>query len=51
MTLGISFIVRLIAAVIVIGVVIPQGAIFLIERARTKKDPKRVKLHTREKDE
>lgn len=51
MMLGIGFIVKLIAVIFVIGVVLPQVAIFWIESIRVKKDPERAKLHTREKDE
>lgn len=49
--LSISFIVKLIALILVVWVVLPQVAIFWIESIRVKKDPDRVKLHTREKDE
>lgn len=48
--LGSSFIVKLIVLILVVGVILPQVAIFWIERIRVKKDPKRAKLHTREKE-
>lgn len=51
MTLGISFTVKLIVAIFVIGVVLPQIAIFWIESIRVKRNPERAKLHIREKDE
>lgn len=48
--LSVSFVVKLIVLILVVGVIIPQGAIFWIESIRVKKDPDRAKLHVREKD-
>jgi hypothetical protein len=50
MMLSVSFVVKLVLLILMVGVVLPQVAIFWIESIRVKKDPDRVKLHTREKE-